>query len=236
VGKCLLLPFGISLYNIGVLKQSPFKRKNTLVVKNCKECDEDFESRSYKMRAFCSHRCANARIARNNMEKAKRDIVCRTCKKQFTKRASDLKIYGNSLAKKRGQYCSRQCWTARVQTISSLKKRTWNVFSKYIRERDNWECFTCGVVKKGSAMHAGHFISRRYNSVLFDEKNVHAQCASCNMWRNGQPHIYADKIIRIYGKKGFDDLIKRGSLIKKFTKEELLNLHDCYKSKLLCYD
>jgi hypothetical protein len=218
------------------MKSKGFQRKNTLTIKKCKECKEDFESPTYKMRAFCSHTCANKVEARKKMNKAKRDVVCKTCKKTFTKRASDLKMYASYAGKKRGQYCSRECFTARIQNISSLKKRAWVVFSRYIRERDNWTCFTCGIVKAHSSlhsgMHAGHFISRSHNSTLYDEKNVHAQCASCNMYRNGQPHIYADKIIRIYGKKAFDDLIKRGRLIKKFTKPELLELHDYYKAKL----
>ena len=114
-------------------------------------------------------------------------------------------------------------------TVSRLKVRAWNEFSKYIRERDKWTCFTCGKIGVGTQIHAGHFISRRYNNTLFDEKNVHAQCASCNMFRNGEPHIYAAKIISLYGMAEFDALLERGKQQKKFTKQELIDLYHHYK-------
>lgn len=117
----------------------------------------------------------------------------------------------------------------RPLNISSLKKKVWIVFSRYIRERDNWTCFTCGKMERGSQMHAGHFISRSHASTLFHEMNVHAQCASCNMFRNGQPHLYAEKLIRIHGEEKFMELVALGRKTKKFTATELLELYDKYK-------
>ena len=78
----------------------------------------------------------------------------------------------------------------------------------YIRERDKWTCFTCGKIGEGSQMHAGHFISRVKAKVMFDEKNVHAQCYSCNIWKKGNVAEYADRIINRYGKDEFDRLIR----------------------------
>lgn len=81
-------------------------------------------------------------------------------------------------------------------------------------------------------MHAGHFISRRHNATLFDEMNVHAQCAGCNTFRNGQPHIYAAKLIQKYGEKEFQNLVRRSLIVKKFTRQELLSLIEIYKKQL----
>ena len=206
----------------------PIKRKQGKIVKKCKECGKEFESWRCKIRAYCSYDCSNQAIGRRRTEKLTKEIVCKICGKIFKKRPSDLKKYKRNQSK-RGQYCSRECWRAKVQTISSLKKKVWIVFSLYIRNRDNWQCFTCGKIEKGRGMHAGHFISRSHANTLFDEMNVHAQCASCNMFRNGEPDLYAAKLIKIHGEKEFLDLIKRGRIAKSFTKPELLEIHDHYK-------
>ena len=113
--------------------------------------------------------------------------------------------------------------------IPKLKREVWKEFSLFIRNRDRWTCITCGKKGKGSFMHAGHFISRVNNSVLFDEKNVHAQCVNCNMWRQGESGIYAQKIIEKYGIKEFDALVARGKEIKHWSEQELNKLLNKYK-------
>lgn len=196
--------------------------------KICKRCGVKYNP-SRPMQAFCGYSCASKTKSEKRHEAASKEVSCRVCKKKYVKRASDLKVYGGRYkTTKRGMYCSRECWRARVQNISSLKQRAWVVFSLYVRMRDRWTCFTCGKQEHGANMHAGHFISRTHNSTFFDELNVHAQCASCNMFRNGQPHLYAEKLINLYGKKTFMSLIARGREIKQFTKEELLAIHDQY--------
>lgn len=208
--------------------QARFEKSH--VVKKCKECGKDFKSWAFKMRSYCSHLCANKVVQRKKSEKATRPVICKTCKKTFIKRTSDLKIYKGYRGGKRSQYCSRECWKLKIQNISSLKQRAWVVFSAYIRNRDKWTCFTCDKREQGANMHAGHFISRSHNSTLFDEMNVHAQCASCNMFRNGQPHLYAEKLIQIHGQEKFMQLVARGKEIKQFTKQELREIYDRYKS------
>ena len=67
---------------------------------------------------------------------------------------------------------------------SVAKKRALKAFSDYIRERDNWTCFTCGRKGEGAEMHAGHLISRYWAATLFDEFNVNCQCRACNLFRH----------------------------------------------------
>lgn len=199
--------------------------------KLCKLCGIEFFP-SKPMQAFCGYSCASKSRSEKKAKKAQRIKVCKNCKKEIIKRASDFKLYKGYRGSKRGQYCSRECWKSRVQNISSLKQRAWVVFSLYIRNRDSWTCFTCGKIERGAKMHAGHFISRSHNSTLFDEMNVHAQCAGCNMFRNGQPHLYAEKLVNTYGQKEFMSLIARGREIKQFTRPELISLHIQYRAKL----
>jgi len=80
--------------------------------------------------------------------------------------------------------------------IGLLKKKLWKVFSKYIRERDKYTCFTCGRKATGSAMHAGHFISKSVGGITlyFNEKNVNAQCYNCNINLSGNQWEYGQRL------------------------------------------
>lgn len=197
--------------------------------KQCKWCKSDFTPRK-PLQAYCGYSCSNS--AKNERAKKEVKVTCLYCKSPFVKRPSDLNVY-NSTAKNKCRFCSKKChhsYTQSNMTITRLKTRAWIEFSTYIRNRDNWTCITCGKHQLGQQMHAGHFVSRRHSSTLFNEKNVHAQCASCNMYRNGEPHIYATIIIERYGIDIFNDLVKLGREQKKFTRQELIDIYLHYKA------
>ena len=80
-------------------------------------------------------------------------------------------------------------------------------------------------------MDAGHFYSRRYTAILFDEKNVHAQCVKCN-YSGGEQYLYSLRIQALYGQKELDRLTKAKTETKKFTPKELQNLITSYKSRV----
>ena len=62
------------------------------------------------------------------------------------------------------------------------------------------QCFTCGVLKEYKMLHAGHYIRASAGlSTYFDEKNVHAQCYACNIWRDGNSDEYALRLQKKYG-------------------------------------
>lgn len=89
----------------------------------------------------------------------------------------------------------------KVKTVTQLKKELWKVFSLYIRNRDNWTCFTCGAKATGQGMHAGHYITGATCKLplYFHELNVHAQCYYCNIHLSGNWPKYHDKMIALYG-------------------------------------
>lgn len=141
------------------------------------------------------------------------------------------------------KFCGKKCQDSmkvkkerpkkkKLKSISSLKKKVWITFSLFIRNRDKWTCITCGNSFRGQQMHAGHFIPRTHGNTLFDEKNVHAQCARCNMFGNGEPHLYAEELIRRYGVEEFNNLIARGRLTKQFTRGELEALQKKYEDHM----
>lgn len=118
----------------------------------------------------------------------------------------------------------------------SLKKTpAWLWFSRYIRERDNWTCVTCGKKEKGRNMHAGHFIQASgHSATYFDETNVHAQCFSCNYFGGTQVGInYSIYVREKYGNE-YDKKLKEKSIgYKKYERngEELKFIAKTYKDK-----
>lgn len=117
-----------------------------------------------------------------------------------------------------------------------MKKVADKVFSVWIRLRDSDEmgmcrCFTCGAVKHWTEMQCGHYISRSWMALRYDEKNCHAQCVACNIFKMGNMDEYALALIRRYGKnilKELNDLKKVSSMtrqilegiIKRYEKAE----------------
>jgi len=71
-------------------------------------------------------------------------------------------------------------------------------FAAFIRERDkNKPCITCGG---GGVKDAGHFMSRRFESTRYDEKNVYGQCVQCNRFQYGNQFTMGLAIDQIHGK------------------------------------
>lgn len=113
--------------------------------------------------------------------------------------------------------------------ISVLKRKLWEVFSKFIRQRDGYICFTCGRKGEGSGMHAGHFISKAVGGIAlyFHEENVHCQCYHCNINLGGNAYIYGQKL----GTKA-EELYKiKDQVIEKWTEDMYLEKIKYYEEK-----
>jgi len=120
-----------------------------------------------------------------------------------------------------------------IKERKALKKRAWGIFAKWIRERDNNTCVTCGL-KLGDKtsggkpvhIHAGHFCHNRED---FNERNVHAQCMGCNWRKKGNMRIYCLRMVEWYGVKYVKELLKCESRpIKLESGEYYLNIIEKY--------
>lgn len=45
----------------------------------------------------------------------------------------------------------------------------------------------------------GHYISRVYLSLRYDERNCHTQCSACNIFKKGNLTVYAIRLEEQYG-------------------------------------
>ena len=121
-------------------------------------------------------------------------------------------------------------------TISKLKKKLDALFSQYIRRRnavdDMCTCFTCGCTKHYKEMHAGHFQSRRFLSVRWDEVNVQVQCPKCNLFNQGEQFKFGLYLDQKYGKGTAESLQQRAHTIVKISRVDYQEAIENIKKKL----
>lgn len=122
-------------------------------------------------------------------------------------------------------------------SLSSLKKKCWKLCSEYNRRKDcNFKgytaCVTCGRIKHWKELQGGHFIPSRCNSILFDDRGIHAQCYGCNCGQGGMWVEYEEYMLDRYGEEVVKELKRLKTQTKKFTIPELEALIEEYKLKI----
>ena len=122
------------------------------------------------------------------------------------------------------------------KSYKTLKNSLDRIFSIYIRNRDADEngicrCISCGKRDYWKNMDAGHFINRKHLSLRWDERNVHAQCRSCNRFDEGNVLGYTKAIIRKYGSAILDELEVKKFTIYKPARFDLQVLIDHYREE-----
>jgi hypothetical protein len=126
-------------------------------------------------------------------------------------------------------------------SLSKLHKKLWPLFSEFIRKRDclkttgttdRGRCITCGREYEFKQLQAGHFISRVYKSILYDERNCHAQCYGCNVGKRGSVDEYWVAMELKYGRKVIDELMSLKRTARRFKTYELEEMIEVYKSKV----
>lgn len=108
----------------------------------------------------------------------------------------------------------------------------WYWFSLEIRHRDVFEwgtCISCGRTITIENSQAGHFMpaSDCGRDLLFDPRNVNAECARCNAWDETHLLSYAENLDKRYGagtsselRARRDDYKKRTNVVKDWKGEE----------------
>jgi hypothetical protein len=137
-------------------------------------------------------------------------------------------------AKQRLEFRARK---AAIKTIPELIREAQTSFNAFIRERDKDQpCICCGrplgTGDVGGSFDAGHYRSTGSASHLrFDERNCHAQSKACNRWGAGRAVDYRIGLIGRIG-LGPVEALEADNGIRKWTREELIQIRDTYKAKL----
>jgi hypothetical protein len=91
----------------------------------------------------------------------------------------------------------------KAPTKRGLIKKLDKVFSLYIRHKYAKDgmvrCYTCTAMKPPKEMQCGHFISRSYYILRWEEDNARPQCASCNLYHQGQQYEFGRRLEKEIG-------------------------------------
>lgn len=129
-------------------------------------------------------------------------------------------------AKHSGKYKSR------AGLIAKLDK----IYSWYLKESraidGTASCITCDRKFNAYDMDCGHYISRRFMSLRYDERNTHLQCVNCNRFQQGNIDVYTIKMVQMYGDNILEELNKIRNSSIKITNIELEEKLSYYMSEL----
>ena len=120
-------------------------------------------------------------------------------------------------------------------SLPKLKNKLQDIFNEFIRLRDAGQpCISCGETK---ILQAGHYFAvKGYDSLRFDEDNVHGECAGCNCFDESHLIGYAENLLERIGRVEFDLLKLRAADYKrrgyKWTRSELEDKIAYYKEKV----
>lgn len=121
------------------------------------------------------------------------------------------------------------------ESLPFLLERAEKVFNRWIRNRDakgslKFRCISCGFWKPVDQMDAGHFHSKTYSILRFDEKNVNGECVICNRLDPDHLFGYAKNLILKIGIDEFQRLEEMKKIPFKWDRHLLLDLIKKYET------
>ena len=120
-------------------------------------------------------------------------------------------------------------------TLAKLKDKVWLLLKQILDIRDGDTCISCGATGlRGHNKHGGHFIpsSSCGGFLRYDLRNVHNQCATCNLFRNGAGAEYTLNLQKKYGNKFVEQIIQDKQRSIKLDANYLDGLHNFYLTLL----
>lgn len=122
-------------------------------------------------------------------------------------------------------------------SLKGLKKKSWVLFSEWVRRRfaDSVgivSCITCGAKIHWKQANASHFIHGHGKPTFLDERNVHASCVRCNLYLSGNLVEYAAFMQKTYGWDTVDALRELSHQVVKFNREYYEGFIAMYADKL----
>lgn len=112
---------------------------------------------------------------------------------------------------------------------AKLKKELDRLFSIYIRSKYPQYCYTCG---RTGILQCGHFISRQYLATRWDENNCRPQCVGCNIYGNGKPLDFEERLKKELGDNFVEEMKKKRHTITKVSIQWYKDQIEFYKDKL----
>jgi hypothetical protein len=175
----------------------------------------------------------------DSMIKPKCTSKCKVCRAEFIKRSMTHRTCKIECAlalvateKKRKEAKVDKVRKEALKSLSDLKREAQTVFNAFIRERDkNLPCISCGR-STGGKINAGHYLSvGSHPQLRYHEQNCWLQCEYCNTYKSGNQAAYRIELVKRIGLP-FVEALESDHEIKKWTREELVELKLIYREKL----
>jgi 5-methylcytosine-specific restriction endonuclease McrA len=112
------------------------------------------------------------------------------------------------------------------------------VFSKLIRARAGYRCEWCGTQHESNSqgLHASHHYGRRHANTRWDTDNAAALCYKCHQKYGEDPVVGAEWLKRYLGEDEVNSLRVKAYQVKKWTKQEKIDLYAELKGRLAEYE
>jgi hypothetical protein len=125
----------------------------------------------------------------------------------------------------------------KTDSLSVLIKKADDVFSDYVRLRvaisgGISRCFICRAPRLWKYQQCGHYMNRAYMPTRYSTTNCQCVCESCNSFDNKHHERFKEALIKFYGPSIPDSLELKARGLQKFTRVELIDLIDDFKSKV----
>ena len=102
-------------------------------------------------------------------------------------------------------------------------RKSDQVFSRYIRTRDNWKCQRCykKYQEGDQGLHNSHFFGRACEATRFLGSNCDSLCFGCHQYFGANPAMYTEWKVKQMGEKQFDKLTVIAKTVRKKRDDKL---------------
>lgn len=119
--------------------------------------------------------------------------------------------------------------------VPKLKDKLWNLFARWVKERDGYVCQSSGLKVAGRNAQGGHLIPKSVGGVVlyFHPWNVWCQSGRENVWLGGNGAVFAERISK---KLGFNiteylEEIRKKTKSVQWESKDLLRLIEALENK-----
>ena len=124
-----------------------------------------------------------------------------------------------------------------MKTYKQLIKEADKYFSIWIRTKDADSngmvaCYTCKKQDHWKKMDCGHYISRKYLSTRYYEKNCKPQCKHCNVFSEGNKPAFAIALRKEYKNGILEELDQLSHISVKYSREKLGWMIESFKKQI----
>lgn len=129
--------------------------------------------------------------------------------------------------KKKGRKVSKRGLIKKLDTVFSLWVRTKDAdFNGMVH------CYTCPAFKHWKQMQCGHFISRVYYSLRWEPDNCRVQCASCNLYHQGEQYTFGKNLEKELGNLRIEQMREIKNHASGFSVQDYLDKIEYFNSRL----